>query len=315
MQELVASPHNPVPEGAVVYALKTRDGRRLRAAAFPCRDKPRGTVALFQGHNEFIEKYFETIEDLRRRDLDVVALDWRGQGGSERELAESRKGHIDDFSQYQRDLDVFITQVLSDRPQPWFALAHSMGAAIMLEAAHSERTPFQRFVLTAPMIDLANLRFPRATRWLADTLDMCGFGGMYIPGGSGASFIEKPFKGNLLTTDPVRFERNAAILRAAPQLAIGDPTIGWTNAAFRLMRGFESPDYARRIRAAILMFGCGREMIVSNAAIERFAQNLNNGALAMIAGAKHELLMERDEFRSQFWSAFDAFIPGEAFVA
>ncbi|MBM3625014.1 MAG: alpha/beta hydrolase, partial [Alphaproteobacteria bacterium] len=84
---------------------------------------------------------------------------------------------------------------------------------------------------------------------------------------------------------------------------------------FRLMRGFESPDYARSIRAAILMFGCGQEMIVSNAAIERFAQHLNSGALAMIAGAKHELLMERDEFRSQFWSAFDAFIPGEAFVA
>ncbi len=272
-------------------------------------------MALFQGHNEFIEKYFETIEDLRRRRLDVVALDWCGQGGSERELADPRRGHIDDFSQYQRDLDVFIAQVLSYRPQPWFALAHSMGAAIMLEAAHSERTPFQRFVLTAPMIDLANLRFPRATRWLADTLDMCGFGGMYIPRGTGASMIEKPFEGNLLTTDPVRFERNAAILRAAPQLAIGDPTIGWINAAFRLMRGFESPDYARSIRAAILMFSCGQEMIVSNAAIERFAQNLNSGALATIAGAKHELLMERDEFRSQFWRAFDAFIPGEAFVA
>ena len=315
MRELVASPYNPVPEGALVYALKTRDGRRLRAAAFPCSERARGTVALFQGHNEFIEKYFETIEDLRRRRLDVVALDWCGQGGSERELADPRRGHIDDFSQYQRDLDVFIAQVLSYRPQPWFALAHSMGAAIMLEAAHSERTPFQRFVLTAPMIDLANLRFPRATRWLADTLDMCGFGGMYIPRGTGASMIEKPFEGNLLTTDPVRFERNAAILRVAPQLAIGDPTIGWINAAFRLMRGFESPDYARSIRAAILMFSCGQEMIVSNAAIERFAQNLNSGALATIAGAKHELLMERDEFRSQFWRAFDAFIPGEAFVA
>jgi lysophospholipase len=138
---------------------------------------------------------------------------------------------------------------------------------------------------------------------------------MYIPRGTGASMIEKPFEGNLLTTDQVRFERNAAILRVAPQLAIGDPTIGWTNAAFRLMRGFESPDYARRIRAAILMFSCGQEMIVSNAAIERFAQNLNSGALATIAGAKHELLMERDEVRSQFWRAFDAFIPGEAFVA
>jgi alpha-beta hydrolase superfamily lysophospholipase len=27
-------------------------------------------------------------------------------------------------------------------------------------------------------------------------------------------------------------------------------------------------------------------------------------------GAKHELLMEQDRFRSQFWAAFDAFVPG-----
>ena len=63
------------------------------------------------------------------------------------------------------------------------------------------------------------------------------------------------------------------------------------------------------------MFGCGREMIVSNAAIERFAQNLDSGVLAMVPGAKHELMMERDEFRSQFWRGFDAFIPGEARVS
>lgn len=310
MFELIATPDNPIPENAAVLVLKTRDGRRLRAATFPCRGRARGTVALFQGHNEFIEKYFETIEELRRRDLDVVALDWRGQAGSERELDDPRKGHIDDFSQYQRDLEAFVRQVLSSRPKPWFALAHSMGAAILLDAAHIGHAPFQRYVLTAPMIDLANLRFPRGARWLADTLDMCGLGGMYIPGGTGASFIEKPFDGNLLTTDPVRFARNAGILRVAPQLAIGDPTIGWVNAAFRLMKRFESPDFPRRIRAAILMFACGREAIVSNAAIERFAQNLNNGALVMVAAAKHEILMERDELRDQFWRAFDAFIPG-----
>lgn len=311
MLDLIATPDNPIPAGAAVVALKTRDGRRLRAATFPCQGQPRGTVALFQGHNEFIEKYFETIGDLHKRSLDVVTLDWRGQAGSERELDDPRKGHIDDFAQYHRDLEAFVSQLLSSRPKPWFALAHSMGAAILLDAAHAGRAPFQRLVLTTPMIDLANLRFPRGARWLADTLDMCGLGGMYIPGGTGASFIEKPFEGNLLTTDPVRFERNAGILDVAPQLAIGDPTIGWVNAAFRLMKRFESPEFPRNIRAAILIVACGREMIVSNAAIERFAQNLNSGALVMVAGAKHEIMMERDELRDQFWRAFDAFIPGQ----
>lgn len=311
MRELVATADNPVPEGAVVHHLHAHDGLRLRAAAFPCPTPPQGTVALFPGHNEFIEKYFETVVDLHRRGFDVVALDWRGQGGSERELDDPRKGHVDDFAQYQRDLDTFVTEVLSYCPQPWFALAHSMGGAIMLEMAHRSRPPFERIALVAPMIDLANLPFPNGARWLADTLDMVGLGAAYIPFGGGRNFYEKSFEGNKLTTDPARFARNAEIVRAAPALVIGDPTIGWVNAAFRQMARFEAPEYARAIRTPILMYETGRESIVSNVAIERFVQNLNNGALVPIPGAKHELLMERDEWRELFWRAFDAFIPGE----
>ncbi len=310
MRELVATPDNPIPDGAVVQQLESYDGRRLRAATFPARSAARGTVALFQGHNEFIEKYFETIEDLRKRGFDVVALDWRGQAGSERELDDPRKGHVDDFSQYQRDLEVFVAQTLAPRPQPWFALAHSMGGAVMLDMAHSGRPPFERMVLIAPMIDLANIVFPRGARWLADTLDMLGLGGQFIPFGGGRNYLELPFEGNKLTTDPVRFARNAGIVRAAPSLIIGDPTIGWVNAAFRMMNRFAAPEYARHIRTPILIFSAGLENVVSNPAIERFVQNLNNGALVPISGAKHEILMERDELREQFWKAFDAFIPG-----
>jgi len=34
------------------------------------------------------------------------------------------------------------------------------------------------------------------------------------------------------------------------------------------------------------------------------------GRLIVIEGAEHEILMERDAFRDQFWAAFDRFIPG-----
>ncbi len=311
MFDLVATPENPVPRDARIVDLRTQDGRRLRAAVFPAPGQARGTVALFQGHNEFIEKYFETIEDLRQRGFDVATLDWRGQGGSERELEDSRKGHVDDFGDYQLDLEVFLTQIMAERPQPWFALGHSMGAAILLDMAYAARPPFQRMALVAPMIDLANIRFLRGARWLAETLDMMGLGGMYIPLGRGVSILEQPFDNNRLTTDPARFARNAAIALRNPNLIIGDPTIGWVNAAFRLMGQFVAPEYPRRIRTPILCFTCGREQIVSNNAIERFVGNLNNASLIAVQGAKHELLMERNIFREQFWRAFDEFIPGE----
>ena len=110
MLDLVATPRNPIPPGARVYALNAVDNVSLRMARFSPPGAPRATVALFQGRAEFIEKYFETIDDLLARGFEVVTLDWRGQGGSERELANPRKGHVDDFAQYQRDLSVFLAR-------------------------------------------------------------------------------------------------------------------------------------------------------------------------------------------------------------
>jgi lysophospholipase len=311
--ELVATPNNPVPPRGSVFAVRTADDRKLRVATFAPPGEPRGTVALFPGRAEFIEKYFETIRELQARDYHVATMDWRGQGGSERDLADPRKGHIDDFTLYQRDLDAFIGETLAlSCPRPWHGLAHSMGAAILLDRAHAARTPFERLALVAPMIDVEGLRFPKGARALADTLDMFGLGAMFVPGGDGRSLSELPFDGNRLTSDHSRFLRNAETLAAAPHLAVGDPTVGWINAAFRLMKQFSAPEYARAIRAPALLFSCGRDRIVSARAIERFARRLPIGNLVAIPGARHELLMERDDLRAQFWAAFDAFVPGEA---
>jgi len=311
MPELFGTPDNPASDAPVAFDLRTSDDRRLRAARFFPHGKPRGTVALIQGRAEFIEKYFETVRDLLERGFAVATFDWRGQGGSERELANPRKGHVDDFTFYQRDLDAFIGQALERYcPRPWFALAHSMGGAILLEHVHSGATPFQRVIVTAPMIDIAGLPFPEAVRSLADVLDTLGLGGMFVPGGKAASLCELPFEGNKLTSDPARFNRNAGVLRAAPQLAIGDPTIGWINAAFRQMKRFALPDFARRSRTPTLFVACGRDEIVSTRAGENFAQQMQVALHTTIPGARHEIMMERDELREQFWAALDAFLPG-----
>ena len=56
----------------------------------------------------------------------------------------------------------------------------------------------------------------------------------------------------------------------------------------------------------------GSDAVVSNPAIEDFASLLRAGSHLVIAGAQHEILMEQDRYRTQFWAAFDAFVPGTA---
>src|SRR6476469_10538635 len=109
--QLISIPANPVPQGATVGTLKTADGVMLRFARWEPPPGRKGTVCVFQGRAEFIEKYFEVVRDLRARGFAVATLDWRGQGMSERALGNPRKGHVRNFGQYQIDLERFINEL------------------------------------------------------------------------------------------------------------------------------------------------------------------------------------------------------------
>ncbi len=309
---LYAIAENPIPPGAVEHELTALDGVRLRAARWTPQNA-RGTIVLLGGRAEYIEKYYETIGDLLARGFAVATLDWRGQGGSERLLRDPFKGHIDDFGLYERDCLSLQREVLAPHcPRPWIGLCHSMGGAIMLRIAHGGRCPFDRLVLTSPMIALYGHAEPRYERWLVEALDGAGLGGFYAPGGGGArAYSRNPFEGNVLTSDPARYARMGETLAAHPTLGLGGPTIGWVHAAFRLMRAFAEPDYPRAIATPTLVIASGADRVVDTRSLERFATRLRAGHLIVIDGARHEAMFERDTFRQLFFKAFDAFARGD----
>jgi lysophospholipase len=309
--KLVSIPANPAPEDVVSGTLKTPDGMGLRYARWLPPPSRKGTVCVFQGRAEFIEKYFETVRDLRARGFAVATLDWRGQGLSDRALSDRQKGHVRDFYQYGVDLDTFMEQVvLPDCPPPLYAIGHSMGGSILLRACHDGRRWFDRIVLSAPMIDLPRASYSMFARPALKFMKLFGRRNAYVPVGDEQSTARQKFIGNVLTSDPVRFARNAAILEFEPGLGVGPPTVGWADAALRAMKKFASPSYPAALRQPILMVAAGNDQVVSTPAIESFAGNLLAGAHLILPGAKHEILQEQDQYRAQFWAAFDAFVPG-----
>ena len=308
---LLSIPANPVPEGALAGMIGTPDGAALRFARWTAAAGGRGTVCVFTGRGECIEKYFETVRDLRQRGYAVAVIDWRGQGHSSRRLRNPLKGHVQSFSEYQTDVTAFVKQVvLPDCPPPYFALAHSMGGAVMLHVAHAGAEMFERLVLCAPMIDLPPPRASLPLRGLIRLLHAAGMGERFIPGGNIDLIKPSGFSGNPLTSDPRRYARNASILEADPTLGIASPTVAWLDAAFAAMGEFRSPEFAARIRQPVLMLAGGDDTIVSTPANAAFARHLPAGSHRVIAGAKHEILQEDDRYRAQLWAAFDAFMPG-----
>lgn len=311
--ELVTLARNPVPSGATVGMFQGHDGTALRYAHWePTRTPRRGTVCVFPGRGEFIEKYFEVISDLRRRGFSVAIHDWRGQGGSQRPLDNPRKGHVRSFSEYGRDLARFMQDVvLPNCPPPYVALAHSMGGNMLLHNAIAADSWFDRMVLSAPMVTIADekLGAPRAlVRLYAELLGWGPAGQFYVRGGSDKPEELRDFQNNPLTSDQERFRRTQQLIEVAPHLALGGPTVAWLRAALRSCASLMQPEFALRVRVPVLMVAAGNDRIVSSAAIEELANRMKIGARVVIAGSQHEILQERDEVRQRFWAAFDAYL-------
>jgi lysophospholipase len=311
--KLVSLSINPVPNGARVSAFEGYDGLKLRSALWePTRGPVRGTICIVQGRGEFIEKYFEVIADLRRRGFAVAIFDLRGQGGSERMLSNPRKGHVVAFTEYDRDLAIFIDEIVKPAlPQPLIGLGHSLGGNILLRNAQDEASPFARMVLLSPMIAIHENMLgvsPTVARIYANVACLLGLAGTYVRGGGDEPEDFKNFETNRLTTDYARWSRNKAIIDAAPELALGSPTVGWLRAALRSTAMLLRPDYPKYVCVPMILFAAGADKVVSTKAIEDFAVDLKFGAQILMPGSRHEILQASDATRQRFWAAFDAYM-------
>ena len=312
---LVSIPSNPVPEGARVGYFITSDRVRLRYALWPRGGgKPRGTICLVQGRTEFIEKYFETIADFRRRGFAVATFDWRGQGGSDRLIGNRKLGHVDRFEDYWTDLRCFHGDILlPDCPGPFYLVGHSMGGLASLLAGVRDRLMFDRIFLSAPMLSLDGQPLSMAgMARVTAALNFLGLGRLPVGRKADKPASETSFPDNPLTGDMVRYMRMVDVVRARPDLEIASPTIGWAAAAMAAMAEVARDDFPARVQSPLLMLAAARDSVVSPAAIERLGLRLRTGRHMVVAGARHELFMESEPIRAQVLAAFDAFITEQS---
>ena len=308
--DLVTVPGFPVPPGATVEWLTLADGVKLRTARWMLPDaQAHGTVLLVQGRTEFIEKYYEVVGELLARGLSVVTFDWRGQGLSSRQLPDGKKGHVNDFSEFDADIGGVVKRVLQEHgTKPYYALAHSMGGNVLLRYLHDFPHEFERAVLTAPMLAVRTAPYPQ---WLAQSIaTTCRFAGgreAFVIGGAAQDPLAQLFETNGVTSDKERFDRMMAFLKADERLALGAPTFGWLEAAFRSMHLVASEDFAQGIETPVLLIGAAQDQLVVPGADFTLVRRIKRGMYVMLK-AEHEILMERSEIRRAFWACFDPFI-------
>lgn len=300
-----------MPEGGHCGAVTLPGAVRLRYARWGAKgNASRGTILLLHGRTEFIEKYYETIEDLRRLGFAVLTFDWRGQGASSRLLSDPLKGHIEHFDQYLDDLDAILRQVLlPDCPPPHYLVGHSTGALMALLSAPALTNRIDRMVLCAPFLKLQDLPMPqRYFKRLLGFLTYVGFGRSYVPDTRG-NIDRLDFAGNKLTSDPERLARRNAIIGQHRHLAISGPTIAWLYSAFRAAENVSRPEFAASIKIPAQFILGTADKVISTPFAEYYASRMRAGAHLTIPGARHEILQEKDIYREQALAAIDAFLP------
>ena len=286
------------PDGQAVW-LTAEDGVRLRMGWWPGGD--RGTVLLFPGRTEVIEKYGRAAADLARRGYSTAVIDWRGHGLSDRLLPQKMMGHIARFTDYQRDVRAMLAGL--DRiglRGPHFLLAHSMGGAIGLRAL-IEGLDVRAAAMTGPMWGIPTKPTLRPVVWaLMAGVMTVGARPRFAPGSGPVNYLAvAPFEGNVLTGDREMFVYMQTMLRAQPDLCLGGPTLNWAREAFlecRTLRARPSPP------VPMLTFLGSDEAVVDAAAIRQRMARWPGGRLEMVAGAQHEVLMETPTIRAR---AFD----------
>lgn len=306
--ELISTPDNPIPYGAVCTRVVTGDGITLRAMLVRVVEA-KGTVVVLGGRADFMERYFETTRDLMARGFCVASFDLRGQGGSQRLMSDPRRGHIKSFEQYDEDVRAFMTQlVLPDCPPPYYVLAHSTGGNIILRTIRN-RNWFKKCVLVSPLVDLNYGAWPlpivRGLSFLATSL---GFGWAYLPGHSRGPLGRKDFANNPLSLDQGRWNRDTAVLEVAPRLGVGGPTYGWLRAAMKSMATIRNMKGSKGLRCPVLIVMAGQDHVVDNEATRAFSQRVPGVSVTIIREALHEILLDREVVRQQFFAAFDAFL-------
>jgi lysophospholipase len=308
--KLFETPDNPSPLNGTCQTILTADGIHLRAMTAPPTTKAvRGTIVLLNGRADYIERYFETVRELQARGFHVVAFDWRGQGASDRLISDRLRGFIRRFSQFDEDLRAIMEKlVLPSFPAPYYALGHSTGGHVLLRNVFS-KSWFRRAICTSPLLGFHFGSWPKPVAYLLAALAcVFGLGRLYLPGYAHGPFLLRGFANNPLTSDERRWDRDKRTLEEHPKLGVGGPTFAWFFATLMSLEKLNREKRRTGPSCPVLFITAGRDGVVDTKATQEFANRVPGISQVMIPDSLHEILIERDAIRVQFWAAFDSYI-------
>ncbi len=295
------------PDGIESYFVNMNDGIKIRVCHWlQKKEKSAGTIFLQQGHNEFIEKYYETIQEFIDRGYSVICFDWRGQGMSERMIDDINKSFITDFKRHDKDLEKILEEIIDPFfPKPLIGIGHSMGGCLMLSAFYNHPTKFACGILSAPMLGFKNEKFLRT---VSSLMNVFRKDTDYLIGSKPNMGIETPFKENDLTTDQFRYERTQMLVRKMPSIRLWGVTNGFAKAVNKRFKMIRKKNWAEQIDLKILIINSLKDRVVYSKKTSEMSERLKKSIIIDFNKCEHEVFMEKNIYRKKLWEEIDSFL-------
>ena len=298
------------PKGGKAFFFITSDKVKIRVAIWNS-NSARGTVILQSGRTEFIEKYYEVVQEFLDRDFCVAMFDWRGQGLSDRLIDNPYLGHVSDFSLYDQELKEILDLVyVSNCPKPWIGIGHSMGGCLIASLAAEHSGVFDLIILCAPMLSLKLPKSMEIFVLVLGEISRLGFRNRALPQPEWKErkgWHEIPFEENDVTSDKSRFTRSVDLIRKNENLALGGLSLAWVHESIKRTRKFSKPNWSQKITSPTLLLSATKDQVVNSEKNELICQTIPKISIARIEG-NHELFMEQDHIREETWQQIDKFL-------
>ena len=295
----------PFYRGGLFGEFRGAGGLKIRTVAFD-RKRASGALVILPGKSETYLKYAEFFYDLQDLPLSIYAMDHRGMGFSDRPLPDRLKMHVERFDAYLEDVTAFLyTAVKTRGHEKIYLLGHSTGALIAALYMQQHPETFRAGVFCSPFFDVAAGPLPGfLTRFLAGLLDRPGRSDEYGPG---QREIKRPeFRANKITNSYPRWSLwEEEIIPNTEAIRFGGVTNHWLRES--LNAGRRAVQRAGKICVPLLL-QAQQDRIVKLKAQDRFCRRAPHCRKVLLRGARHEILMERDDIRSEALSLIKTFL-------
>lgn len=254
------------------------------------QENPRGVIIISPGQSEPAMKYAEVLYDMRDWGYDIFVIDHRGQGFSSRLIPDSKKSHVENFSDYVDDFTYFVDKVVQPKKYKTSAiLAHSMGGAIATGYLQRNTHGVSKVALISPMIEINTGIYGESFGMLlAKAAVFSGLETAYAPN---QHSLEKEY----LTTSGNRFEMNMKILNQFPELLVGATTFRWVRESLTFTKNLREK---AEIQIPSRLFTAPNDKITVPFGAVLICGRSPQCIAHQVLDAEHEILMEKDFIRN-----------------